>query len=185
MLGVFCPIYPLKGCTLLVESERGGGLEHVVQSNVVYAVPAGPRVRIASLGELGGWSVSLDQSKKDAVVHEAVRLLPAMEKQIRSCRAVAGLRPFSADETPLVGRIPGFDNVFLNTGPGHTGWKCSGGFASLLASVIHSRVQGAQGIESLSSVEIGAVDMLDPVGRLGYALTGPRLVRSIRSWAIP
>merc|ERR1711862_781337 len=110
----------------------------------------------------------------EAMVQSAgSRLLPGLADMIHRSRAVAGLRPYSADEMPLVGRIPGFDNVFLNSGPGHTGWKCSAGFATVLANVAHDHVNGSGSVIERESVEKDAMALLDPASRLGHAITGP------------
>lgn len=177
MLGVYCPIYPLKGYTLLVELEGARGLTRLAYDAAVYAVPAGPRLRVASIGGLGGWSVATDPAIEAAVKAEAEHLLPALAEKIRRSSAVAGLRPFSADEMPLVGRLPGFSNVLLNTGPGHTGWKCSAGFAEILAAAASGGGDAA----------VPGSRLLDPAGRVGAAATGPRLLRgaqeAVRAWA--
>lgn len=184
MLGVFCPIYPLKGYTLEVDLEGTAPhqrLTRLLYNAAVYAVPAGPRLRIASLGAFDGWDTSVDPHVEESLKTQAEKLVPAMKTQIRSTKTqtVAGLRPFSADELPLVGRVPKFENVYLNTGPGHTGWKCASGFAEVLAGAVFAGTSKTGELEK--SCPEPAVKFLDPAVRLGTALTGPRLLREVQT----
>jgi glycine/D-amino acid oxidase-like deaminating enzyme len=174
MLGVFCPIYPLKGYTVQVELNGAPGPSRLVFNSAVYCVPAGPRVRIASIGALAGWGLEIDKQIESDVKKQGRMLLPSLEEQIEASSAVVGFRPYSADELPFVGAIPGYSNVMVNAGPGHTGWKAAGGFAQLLAMAMDS----AQGAQCESSPPT-SVTMLDPAGRMGMSLTGPRLLRAV------
>eukprot|EP00927_Polykrikos_kofoidii_P059708 TRINITY_DN54849_c0_g1_i1.p1 TRINITY_DN54849_c0_g1~~TRINITY_DN54849_c0_g1_i1.p1 ORF type:complete len:495 (+),score=66.06 TRINITY_DN54849_c0_g1_i1:99-1583(+) len=172
MLGVFCPIYPLKGYCFIVDLEGSQGLTRLTYNTATYAVPAGPNLRVASIGGLGGWDSSVDPGIEAAVKAEAVKLVPSLTEKIRKARTIAGFRPFSADEMPLIGRIPRFSNVFLNAGPGHTGWKAAAGFAEILAASVCGEERET----------IPGAELLDPAGRLGVAVTGPRLLREVQAF---
>jgi len=54
-------------------------------------------------------------------------------------RTWAGLRPGSFDGAPTIGRVPGFDNVFVSAGHFRAGLHQSTGSALLLADLITGR----------------------------------------------
>jgi D-amino-acid dehydrogenase len=54
------------------------------------------------------------------VLSEALRVAPGLASaEIRDIRV--GLRPYSADTMPVLGPVPGVDDVYLATGHGPTG----------------------------------------------------------------
>merc|ERR1711998_765760 len=73
MLDTFCPIYPLKGYTLLGNVDDSNRPQRLVYNDLVYAVPAGPRMRIASIGGLGGWSLDVDAGREADLKREGAR----------------------------------------------------------------------------------------------------------------
>lgn len=52
---------------------------------------------------------------------------PTLENEINNSRNIIGLRPQVSNERPLIGRIPTLNNLYINVGPGMSGWKASGG----------------------------------------------------------
>ena len=63
----------------------------------------------------------------------------------------ACLRPLSADSLPIVGQVPGWDNLFVGTGAGRKGLLWSTGMSYALRDLI---VKG--------STEVPGVEHLDP-----------------------
>lgn len=51
-----------------------------------------------------------------------------------------GFRPLSADDVPILDRVPGLTNCFVNTGQGSKGWTLSAGCSRVVADMIDNRV---------------------------------------------
>lgn len=85
----------------------------------VGVTPFGDRTRIAGTIELGGLDAAVVPRRLAAMAAAAQAYLrePIGEPE----QAWAGLRPISADGLPVVGRVPGLDNVIVSTGHGTLG----------------------------------------------------------------
>ena len=65
----------------------------------------------------------------------AVQLVPALaQANIEQCWA--GLRPGSPDGLPFIGRVPGFDNVYVGAGHFRAGIQLSPGTAMVLKELM-------------------------------------------------
>lgn len=88
------------------------------------------------MGEFDGWNTEPRPDVAEHMRMKCSQLLPGMATTVARAPVVAGLRPQVADAVPLVGRVPGYVNLFLNAGPGSNGWKLSMGMGELLAAEI-------------------------------------------------
>ena len=50
-----------------------------------------------------------------------------------------GLRPMTPDGTPVLGKAPKYDNLYLNTGHGTLGWTMAAGSARVIADMISGK----------------------------------------------
>lgn len=98
------PVHPVKGQMLAV--VQGPALKHVVRSERVYVVPRGDgRLVIGSTLENDGYNKQVDPSTIQRLFHDAVELLPGLEKS-RQHDVWAGLRPGTPDHLPILGGTP-------------------------------------------------------------------------------
>lgn len=65
----------------------------------------------------------------------AVRLMPALG-EARIVGQTSGLRPVTPDNRPIVGRAPGWENVWLSTGAGRKGTLLSAGMGRAVADLV-------------------------------------------------
>ena len=72
------------------------------------------------------------------ILNFATSLVPALHNAA-IVRMWAGLRPGSPDELPLIGQVPGWDNLFLGTGHFRSGLQMSPGTGELLADLLLDR----------------------------------------------
>lgn len=79
------------------------------------------RVSVGATREDGsGFQALRTAEGTQEVLNEALRVVPGLAKaQIQHMRA--GLRPVSADNMPIMGRVPNIENIYLATGHGSTG----------------------------------------------------------------
>ncbi len=134
-LDVSIPVEPLKGETLRLEysGERlrydlsGGG-------GSLYAKPDG-LVWCGTTEEWQGFDKEPSESARQSIIQRAVRIFPGLE-QARLALHTACLRPVTPDWLPIIGKAPGWDNVYLATGAGRKGILLSPGMGKAVADLI-------------------------------------------------
>jgi D-amino-acid dehydrogenase len=122
-LGRRLPVGPTKGqiVHLGVEAETGGW--PIVQPLLThYLVPwPGGRVACGGTFETGaGFSVAVTAAGLHELLRECLLVAPGL-RGAAYLETRVGLRPTSADDRALVGRFPGWGNVFVATGHGANG----------------------------------------------------------------
>ena len=134
-LGVNIPIEPYKGEILrttvpsgpLPADFQGGGVSLNSREN--------GQVWIGATEENRGFDLEPSEEARSTLMQGAVRLMPAMA----DCEVVlhtACLRPLSPDWMPIVGTVPGWDNVYLATGAGKKGILLSPGLGKAVSDLI-------------------------------------------------
>jgi D-hydroxyproline dehydrogenase subunit beta len=149
-LGVALPITPRKGHILV--SERGAHCFQrklseasyltAVESDsdslrvamVVESTAAGT-VLIGSSRERSGLDLEIDSRVAALVAERAIRFFPRLAR-LRVIRAYAGLRPLSADHLPLIGGLPGHENVYVAAGHEGAGISLAPATGELVASLV-------------------------------------------------
>eukprot|EP01068_Selenidium_serpulae_P005365 Selendium_serpulae@DN3993_c0_g1_i2.p1 len=173
-LGYYVPVYPVKGYDLVVDLTEpldNPGLRNSVPVGIVtdgnlFMVRLGQRLRIASMGELAGWSVKPSKDMYDIIVSRSLAVLPHLRKQIKSATFYSGLRPVVNDGILLAGLLPKSKNIFILAGPGFTGWKTSMGASELLARSIDAAVQQRPPADAMSEGLPFNADLVLPDGRV-------------------
>lgn len=139
-LGLSVPVTPLRGQILALGPRLPVPAAHTIYAHGSYLVPrADGRIVAGATEEWAGFQADTDAGTVAALRAEAACLLPALaDWPLHS--AWAGLRPVSADGLPLLGRVPGWDNVSLATGYGRNGILLSPVAGFLLAEhLLHNR----------------------------------------------
>lgn len=120
-LGFDVPVTPLRGQILALGPQSPAPFAHTLYTHGAYLVPrADGRIVAGATEEWAGFAVETDSAAVNGLRAEAFSLAPILaDWPLQS--AWAGLRPVSADGLPLLGRVPGWDNVHLATGHGRNG----------------------------------------------------------------
>ena len=133
-------ITPRKGQMLTVATPPSLTSGTVVRSHDIYMVPrlrgrhAGQTVVGATVEDVG-FDRSLHAPDLRRLLDHATRLLP----EFQDCAIVSswsGLRPATEDLLPAIGRLPGFDRLFIASGHYRNGILLAPGTAELLARLI-------------------------------------------------
>lgn len=109
-------VRPVKGQLLYLRDRHGSAvLEHAVRGPDVYIVPRGDgRVVVGATVEERGFDTTVTAGAVLDLLRDACELVPGLaELELAEC--VAGLRPGSPDNAPLIGET-GIDGLLVATG---------------------------------------------------------------------
>ncbi len=135
-LGFRLPFYPVKGYSVSVEMEEGAPEVSLTdEGRRIVVSNLGGRLRAAGKAEIAGFDTALDRTRARAVLQGLTELIPAVGEAAEA-EFWTGLRPMTADGSPIIDKAPGYQNLYLNTGHGTLGWTLAMGSASLLADLI-------------------------------------------------
>ncbi len=134
-LGVRVPVEPLKGEILRMRTPSVLPPGPDVQGAGVSLYSRDDQVWIGSTEERKGFDTKPSTSARDRLMAGAQRLMPAMA-DAELVLHTACLRPVTPDWLPIIGRAPGWDNVYLATGAGRKGILISPGMGKALADLI-------------------------------------------------
>ena len=134
-LGCSIPVEPLKG-EILRMAVRGPALAHdLLGPDVSLYSRSDGLVWCGATTEWRGFDQAPSDSARQFLLEGASRLMPAIA-DARLVRHTACLRPVAADELPIIGQAPGWENVYLAGGAGKKGILLSTGIGTALADLI-------------------------------------------------
>ena len=127
----------VKGQSALLKAELPSGFPMVFE-NGVYVVPHGRRgVAVGSTSEADWQSPNSTDGQLDEVIEKAVHLVPLLQGKTVSDRW-AGIRPRARLPDPVVGQVPGQDDVWILAG----GFKIGLGIGPQMGEVLASLICG-------------------------------------------
>ena len=114
-LGWSPPIKPMRG-TLLALGTMPKTLHHTLAGDEFYfwQLAAGPLAGGGSVDDVG-FRQGVEEATTAAIRAEMNRLIPAAAAAPTAC-AWSGFRPYCEDLKPVIGRVPGYDDVFVAAG---------------------------------------------------------------------
>jgi D-amino-acid dehydrogenase len=92
-------------------------------------------LRIAGTMELSGINERLDGRRVDAIRRNAEKYLPGVS-QAGAGEEWVGMRPLTPDGLPLIGRVPGADNIYMATGHAMLGMTLAPATAAVIGELI-------------------------------------------------
>ncbi len=123
-LGLDIPVFPARGQILSLKQPQTP-LKHTIFGRGLYLVPkVDNTIYIGATVEQAGFDKSNTAGGVAWLLSEAIALLPGLANAALA-NIWAGLRPWSADSYPILGKAPGWKNVFLATGHGAGGFELS------------------------------------------------------------
>lgn len=134
-LDTYIPVDPLKGEILRTELpgpplyydiSGGGGSVTPKPDGLVWC---------GSTEEWKGFDKEPTASSRQSILAGAIRLIPDMS-EARLSLQTACLRPVTPDWLPIIGQVPGWDNVYLATGAGKKGILLSPGIGKSVADIM-------------------------------------------------
>lgn len=88
----------------------------------VFCTPMADTVRFSGTLELGGFDMSIDRRRTQAILEAVPEYLPEFDPRTFELEEIwRGLRPCTPDGLPYLGRAPRYDNLIIATGHGMLG----------------------------------------------------------------
>ncbi|MEY3458481.1 MAG: Hydrogen cyanide synthase subunit HcnC precursor [Planctomycetota bacterium] len=136
--GVRVPVFPVRG--QMVQLRTGEGvLRCMLEEGKRYLVPRGDGLLlVGSTEEHLGFAKGNTAEGVGGLLEFAFGLVPAL-RGAELVRCWSGLRPGTADGLPLLGRVPGFLNLFVAAGHFRSGLQMSAGTGRIMADLLQDR----------------------------------------------
>jgi D-amino-acid dehydrogenase len=142
-LGIYLPIYPIKGYSVTVPFlpgvQRPCASVTDLARKTVFA-PLHNSLRVAAMAEVGAQGLDIAPARVQAMVEAVDQTYPGL-CDVSAPESWAGLRPATPKSVPIVGRWRS-SNVYLNVGHGALGLTLAAGSAVALSRHM-GRVDGA------------------------------------------
>ena len=136
--GVRSYIYPLKGYSVTLPAPDGNAPEVSItdEARKIVVSRLGGRIRAAGQAEVGGYDLTLEPGRARSVLNALQGVLPQMAPMREEAEFWCGLRPMTPDGSPVIGEIPGVENLFVNSGHGTLGWTLGAGSGAAAADLV-------------------------------------------------
>lgn len=116
------PVVPLRGQIVHLSPPDGVPMPtHSIFHETGYVLPkAGGDLLVGTTEELVGFDPHPTMEAQNKIMEAVIRIAPnVLDAPIRDLTAC--LRPYSPDQMPLLGPVPGTDSLYLSTGHGYKG----------------------------------------------------------------
>ncbi len=134
-LGLTLPVEPVKGQMILYKCASDF-LSCMVLAKGRYAIPRRDgHILIGSTLEHEGFDKTPTESALDSLKASAVELIPALA-DAKVVGHWAGLRPGSPEGIPYIGKVPGFEGLWLNCGHYRNGLVLAPASCQLFADLL-------------------------------------------------
>ena len=134
-LGLTIPVFPARGQILSLK-QPATPLKYTIIGNEIYMVPKiDNTIFVGATIEQVGFDKSNTAGGIAWLLSSAIQLVPELE-HAAIVDIWSGLRPWSQDSYPILGKAPGWENVILATGHGPGGFELSAITGKTIAELI-------------------------------------------------
>ena len=136
-LGLTIPVFPARGQILSLK-QPATPLKYTIIGNGIYIVPKiDNTIYVGATVEQAGFDKSNTAGGIAGLLSSAIQLVPELA-HAAIVDIWSGLRPWSQDSYPILGKAPGWENVILATGHGPGGFELSAITGKTIAELITS-----------------------------------------------
>ncbi len=134
-LGISVPVEPVRG-EIVVMEPASILPPYLIQHGLNYIIPkTDGTIMAGTTFERVGMRNRVTRAGQDSILRGALSLAHVIDKA-RMVYATSGLRPNSKDNTPILGRAPGWDNAYVAAGHGPSGVILSAATGRAMAELI-------------------------------------------------
>lgn len=121
-LGYHAPLTPVKGHIATVRMQSEPVPSHTIYAHSTYIVPRnnGDILTGATEEPQDDYNAEVNEQTIDMLIERACHLSPSLQKATK-IKGQAGLRPVCSDRLPIIGKVPGYDNIYMAVGHGRNG----------------------------------------------------------------
>jgi glycine oxidase len=136
-LGFSLPVSPMRGQILSLR-QPASPLKHILFGEGVYLVPKlDGTIYVGATVEQVGFDKAVTAEGIAWLLSSAIQLVPSLASA-PIANIWAGLRPWSPDSRPILGKAPGWENVTMATGHSATGFELSAITGKTIADLVTS-----------------------------------------------
>lgn len=136
-LGFSLPVSPMRGQILSLR-QPASPLKHILFGEGVYLVPKlDGTIYVGATVEQVGFDKAITAEGIAWLLSSAIQLVPSLASA-PIAGIWAGLRPWSPDSRPILGKAPGWENVTLATGHSAAGFELSAITGKAIADLVTS-----------------------------------------------
>ncbi|MEM7616798.1 MAG: FAD-dependent oxidoreductase [Pseudomonadota bacterium] len=132
-IGLKFPIYPVKGYTLVYETDTYLPCSITDHEHKVVFVPQNGQILVSGMFYIGGRDNSIDDDAVANIHQYAISRIPSLNYCSYEVRY--GLRPCTPNSLPIIQHTK-YSNLFINSGHGMYGWTLSPACAENAATLI-------------------------------------------------
>lgn len=137
ILGRRVPIEPGKGYSItLPRPDQSPRHPMIFPERRVAVTPMASGLRLGSMMEFVGYDESINPARLRLLAAAAREFLVGIDVDETWPEKWFGWRPMTYDSTPIIGRCPGFENVFLATGHNMLGLSMAPATGRLIAELV-------------------------------------------------
>jgi D-amino-acid dehydrogenase len=139
LLDLDLPVQPVKGYTITVKTPANAPRHPVLLMEGTVAVrPLDDRLRFGGDLELAGFDRTVSRRRTTRMLNTVRAFLPELEWAGQP-EVWTGFRPCTPDSLPLLGRVPGYANLTIAAGHGHSGMGLAPACGELIAQLLSDR----------------------------------------------
>ncbi len=149
-VGISPLIYPVKGYAAtypIIRPDAVPEFPAVDETDLVAFSRFGNQLRLTGIAELAGGDAGLRKDRAAALDAYAARVFGSAV-DIGNARHWAGLRPSTPSSPPYLGKVRGFENLWINAGHGQLGWTMAAGAGRILADLMENRMPEVSGVSA-------------------------------------
>ena len=147
--GVELPVSPLKGQVIRLQLTTDPMRASLNYAGSYAASKPDGLIWAGTTEEEAGFDVGITTAARDKIMGDLLKMAPSLA-DAELVQQTACLRPISADGLPIVGKVPGWENLYVGTGSGRKGILWSTGMCHGLADLI---VKGSTDVPGVSSLD--------------------------------
>ncbi len=147
--GVEIPVSPLKGQVIRLQLTTDPMRASLNYAGSYAASKPDGLIWAGTTEEEAGFDVGITTAARDKIMGDLLKMAPSLA-DAALVQQTACLRPISADGLPIVGKVPGWENLYVGTGSGRKGILWSTGMCHGLADLI---VKGSTDVPGVSSLD--------------------------------
>ena len=147
--GVKLPVSPLKGQVVRLQLTTDPMRASLNYDGSYAASKPDGLIWAGTTEEDAGFDENITTQARDKILGDLLKMAPSLA-DAELVQQTACLRPISADGLPIVGKVPGWENLYVGTGSGRKGILWSTGMCHGLADLM---VKGSTDVPGVASLD--------------------------------